>query len=57
MGNIWDREPALILGAVNALLALAIGFGLPVTVEQASLVNAAAAAVLSVIVRSQVTPV
>jgi len=57
MGNIWDREPALILGAVNAVLALAIGFGLPVTVEQASLVNAAAAAVLSVIVRSQVTPV
>lgn len=54
---MFDREPALILGAVNAVIALAVGFGLPVTIEQASLINAAVAAVLSVIVRSRVSPV
>jgi len=57
MGNLFDREPALILGAVNAMIALAVGFGLDVSIEQASLINAAAAAVISVIVRSQVSPV
>jgi len=57
MGNLFDREPALILGAVNAAIALAVGFGLEISVEQASLINAAFAAALSVVVRSQVTPV
>lgn len=55
--SLFDREPALILGAVNAIIAVAVGFGLPISIEQASLVNAAVAAVLSVVVRSQVTPV
>jgi hypothetical protein len=50
------REPALILGLVNALLAVAVGFGLQVTPEQVGLINAAVAAVLAVITRSQVTP-
>lgn len=54
---IWHREPALILGAVNALIAVAVGFGLSVTPEQVGLINAAVAAVLSVVVRQQVTPV
>lgn len=54
---MWNREPALILGALNALIALAVGFGLDITPEQVGLVNAAAAAIVSVIVRSQVTPV
>lgn len=49
-------EPALILGLVNALLALGIGFGLHVSVEQAGLINAACAAIIAVILRSQVTP-
>lgn len=57
MGNLFDREPALILGAINAIIAVAVGFGLPISIEQASLINAAVAAVLSVVVRSQVTPV
>jgi hypothetical protein len=55
--SLFDREPALILGAVNAAIALAVGFGLEISVEQASLINAAFAAALSVVVRSQVTPV
>ena len=55
--TLWGREPAVILAAVNAVLAVAVGFGLPVTTEQAALVMAAVSAVVGVITRSQVTPV
>ena len=55
--NIFNREPALVLGAVNALIMLAVGFGLSLTPEQVVLINVAVAAVVSVIVRSKVTPV
>jgi len=54
--TLWGREPALILAAIQAVIALAVGFGLPVTTEQAALVLAASAAVLGVITRQQVTP-
>ena len=54
---IFDREPALILAAVQALLALAIGFGLDITTEQVALILAATAAVFGAITRSKVTPV
>ena len=50
-------EPVLILGAVNALLALAVGFGLHVTPEQVGLINAAVAAIAAVIIRQNVSPV
>lgn len=56
-GTIFGREPALIIGLVQALLALAVGFGLELTAEQTALILAATAAVLSVVTRSQVTPV
>jgi hypothetical protein len=54
---IFDREPALILAAVQAIIALAIGFGLDITTEQVGLILAATAAVIGVITRSKVTPV
>lgn len=54
---MWGREPALILGAVQALLALGLSFGLHLTSEQIGAIMAASAAVLAVITRSQVTPV
>lgn len=57
MDNLFGREPALILGAANALLALAVGFGLDVSPEQVGLINAAVAAILSVVVRSRVSPI
>lgn len=53
---IFGREPAIVVGAINALIALAVGFGLDVTPEQVGLINAAAAAVLAVVVRQQVVP-
>lgn len=57
MGTLFGREPALVLGAINAILALAVGFGLNVTSEQVGLINAAVAAILSVIVRQRVSPI
>lgn len=56
MGKIWGREPALIIGLVQAGLALAIGFGLTLTAAQVALILAFTAAVLSVVTRSQVSP-
>ena len=54
---IFNREPALILAAVQAVLAVAIGFGVDITTEQLALILAATAAVLGLITRSKVTPV
>jgi 4-amino-4-deoxy-L-arabinose transferase-like glycosyltransferase len=54
---ILGREPALILGALQAALALGIGLGLiKLTPEQIALVLGAAAAVAALIVRQVVTP-
>lgn len=57
MSSLWGREPALILGAVQAVLALVVAFGLDLSVEQTGAILAASAAVLAVVTRSQVTPV
>lgn len=50
-------EPVLIIGAVNAIIAVAVGFGLKVSPEQVGLINAAVTAVLAILTRSQVSPV
>lgn len=57
MSTLWGREPAAVLAAVQAVLALAVGFGLGLSGEQVSLIVAASAAVLGLVTRSQVTPV
>lgn len=54
---IFNREPALVMEAISAVIALAIGFGLDWTGEQVALTMAAVAAVVGIIVRSKVTPV
>lgn len=54
--SLWGREPALFLGLANAVLAVVVGFGLPVTPEQVGLVNALVAAIIAFAVRSQVNP-
>ena len=55
---IFGREPVLIMGAIQALLGLAIAFEwINWTQVQTGAVVAVVAAVLSVIVRQQVTPV
>ena len=54
--TIWNREPALILGLVQAVLALLLAFGVHLTVEQVGTILAVSAALLSVVVRQRVTP-
>lgn len=51
-----DREPALILAAVQAVIALVVSFGLDLTGEQVGALVAVTAAVLGVITRQKVTP-
>lgn len=54
---IFDREPVLILFAVDAAMGLAAAFGFDLNGAQVAAVNVFAAAVLSVICRKRVTPV
>ncbi len=54
--TIFGREPVVIIAAVNALLALVVGFGLDVSNEQQALVQGAVTAVLALIARQAVTP-
>lgn len=56
MNTIFGREPAAILGLIQAGLALAIGFGLNWTGEQVALVLAFSAAAVAVITRQTSTP-
>lgn len=51
------REPVLWMIAAQALIALAIAFGVDLTADQVAAVMAAIAGVLGLIVRSRVTPV
>lgn len=50
------REPALVGGVVQALLALLLAFGVPLSDEQVGAILALSAAVLAFVVRRKVTP-
>jgi hypothetical protein len=54
--NLWNREPAAVLAALQALIAVAVSFGLSLSAEQVGGILAATAAVLGLITRSQVSP-
>jgi hypothetical protein len=56
MGTVLGREPVLILSLVQAAITVAVTFGLRLTVEQIGAILVLTGAVLSVIVRSKVTP-
>ena len=59
MNAILDRirtEPALVTGAVAALIALGVAFGLDLSGEQTGAIMAVVTAALAFITRSQVTP-
>ena len=51
---IFNREPALILGVLQAVLALCAAFALPLSGNQVGAVMAVASALVAVLVRSQV---
>lgn len=50
------NEPALVLGLVQAILALVVAFGFDLTGEQTACILAVTAAILGLVVRSRVTP-
>lgn len=54
---MFGREPALILGMIQALIALGVGFGLELSSEQMGLLMAASAAVIGFWTRTKVSPV
>lgn len=57
--SIVDRikkEPALVSGLVAAVIALGVSFGLDLSEEQIGAIMAVTAAVLALVVRSQVSP-
>jgi hypothetical protein len=49
-------EPALVAGLVQAVLTLVVAFGLDLSTEQVAAILTVTAAVLAIVVRSQVTP-
>jgi len=56
MTTLWGREPAMVLSAVQAVIVLAVSFGLQLSPEQTGAILALTAVVLGLITRSQVTP-
>lgn len=56
MSNLWNREPAMVLAAVQAVLALLISFGADLSPEQVGSILAVSAAILGLITRRKVTP-
>ena len=56
MVRLFKAEPAALLGAVQAVVALLVSFGLHLSPEQTGSIMALAAAVVALIVRSQVAP-
>jgi uncharacterized protein (DUF697 family) len=56
IGNLWGREPAMVLAFVQAVIVLGVAFGLKLTPEQTAAILAVTAVVLGLITRSQVSP-
>ena len=56
MNTLWGREPAMVLALVQAIIVLAVAFGLKLTSEQTGAILAVTAVVLGLVTRSQVTP-
>lgn len=57
MLNRIRTEPALVAGLVQAVLALLLAFGVPMSEAQTGAILALSAAILALLVRSRVTPV
>ena len=57
MSNLWGREPALLVAALGALIALGVSFGLDLSSGQVGAIMTAVSAVLGVVTRSRVSPV
>jgi uncharacterized protein (DUF697 family) len=56
LGNLWGREPAMVLALVQCIIVLGVSFGLQLTPEQTAGILALTAVVLGLITRTQVSP-
>ncbi len=56
LGNLYPREPTMILALVQAVLALVVAFGLSLAPDQIGAILAVTAVVLGIITRSRVSP-
>lgn len=56
MMRLMRTEPAVISGAILAFISLVTSFGLDLSNEQVGAIMAFVAAVMAIVVRSQVTP-
>jgi hypothetical protein len=54
--KVWQAEPILVLVAADALVMVAIGFGVPISFDQKTYIDAAIGAISAIIARSQVVP-
>jgi len=57
IGNLWGREPAMVLALIQCVLVLGVSFGLRLSPEQTGAILALTAVVLGLLTRSQVSPV
>ena len=55
--KLWNREPVAILATLQTILGLVLAFGISLSQEQVGAIMAAAAAILGLLARSQVSPV
>jgi predicted ABC-type sugar transport system permease subunit len=55
-GQVVRNEPALILGLVQAVIALVLAFGIDLSEEQIGSILALTAVVLAIVTRMLVTP-
>lgn len=51
---LWDREPALIVGVIEALILVGVAFGLPITTDQLAQIMAFVIALGALITRRSV---
>lgn len=54
--TIFGREPVLVYGLVQTILALVLAFGVDLDTAETGAILAVTAAVLALITRSKVTP-
>lgn len=54
--SLLNREPAVIIGAIQAALVLAVSFGLDLSKEQMAAILSLSAAILSIVTRQMVVP-
>ena len=54
--SIYDREPALFYGVIQAILVLVVTFGLRLPLEQTGGILAVTAIIVAFLTRQKVTP-